>query len=145
MYNIWCMETRMHLRWNYCGQLYDCIIYFLFHKHVHRRLYNWVAYILLFQNAFVGFFSAILRVLKSALFGLIIVTRLDRVLYMKGFERFDSGNTNNTFFCLWVHLPTFISITKALTVHTLLIILSSTSTRSTSVSACLPLSFKLFP
>ena len=56
-----------------------------------RRLYHWMTYLLLFQNLFVGILSAALRVLLSMVFGFLLITRLDRVLFMKGFEDRDDG------------------------------------------------------
>ena len=56
-----------------------------------RRLWNWFEYILFFYNTIVGFVAAIFRVLISALFGLLLLFRLDTVILMKGFEFGDTG------------------------------------------------------
>jgi len=47
---------------------------------------------MVFQNAVVGITSAFIRVLYSVLFGILLLFRLDRVVLMKGFERFDKGH-----------------------------------------------------
>ena len=47
---------------------------------------------MVFQNAVVGITSAFIRILYSMLFGLLLLFRLDRVVLMKGFERFDKGH-----------------------------------------------------
>ena len=51
-----------------------------------------MSYILVFQNTVVGITSAFVRILYSLLFGLLLLFRLDRVVLMKGFERFDKGH-----------------------------------------------------
>jgi len=55
------------------------------------RLYNWFAFVLFFYNGIAGFVSAILRTIMSSLFSLILLFRLDQVILIKGFERFDIG------------------------------------------------------
>ena len=47
---------------------------------------------MVFQNAVVGITSAFIRILYSILFGVLLLFRLDRVVLMKGFERFDKGH-----------------------------------------------------
>ena len=47
----------------------------------------------LFLNLFVGIFSAIKRIITSAVLSLLLVMRMDRVVLMKGFEQFDSGES----------------------------------------------------
>ena len=59
----------------------------------YRRFFHWFAYVLLFQNAFVGLFSTFIRIIISLAFGLILFMRLDKVVLMKGFEFFDFGKT----------------------------------------------------
>ena len=56
-----------------------------------RRLFNWFSFILFFYNGFAGFVGAIMRTLLASLVTLALLFRLDRVVLMKGFERFDSG------------------------------------------------------
>lgn len=46
----------------------------------------------MFQNTIVGVTSAFIRILYSILLGLLLLFRLDRVVLMKGFERFDKGH-----------------------------------------------------
>lgn len=46
----------------------------------------------MFQNAVVGITSAFIRILYSVLFGLLLLFRLDHVVLMKGFEKFDKGH-----------------------------------------------------
>ena len=56
-----------------------------------RRLYHCFAFVWLFLNIFVGIFAAILRILMTAIFSLLLVMRMDRNVLMKGFEKFDIG------------------------------------------------------
>ena len=56
-----------------------------------RRLFDWFAFILFFYNGIAGVFGAILRALMSSMFGLLLLFRLDRIVLMKGFERYDFG------------------------------------------------------
>ena len=65
--------------------------YYIYVHSVGSRLYHWFSYIFLIQNAFVGIFAALMRILYSALIGLVLLTRLDRPLLMKGFESYDRG------------------------------------------------------
>jgi hypothetical protein len=51
-----------------------------------------VSYVLVFQNTIVGITSAFIRILYTILFGLLLLFRLDRVVLMKGFEKFDKGH-----------------------------------------------------
>ena len=55
---------------------------------------HWFTYFCIFQNAFVGLFSAVSRIIKSFALNLLTFSRLDKVLLMKGFESFDSGTYN---------------------------------------------------
>lgn len=57
----------------------------------YRRLFNWFSFLLFFYNGFAGFVNAILRTLLASLFTLLLLFRLDRVVLMRGFERFDFG------------------------------------------------------
>ncbi|XP_064647437.1 receptor for retinol uptake stra6-like isoform X2 [Lineus longissimus] len=56
-----------------------------------RRLLFCVMYFLFFYNVFVGFFSCILRMLKSIAFGLFFLSRLDSSTLPKKFEKMDPG------------------------------------------------------
>ena len=58
-----------------------------------RRLYHLFSYVWLFLNLFVGLFSAFKRIITSAVLSLLLVMRMDRVVLMKGFERFDIGES----------------------------------------------------
>jgi hypothetical protein len=55
----------------------------------------------MFQNALIGLFSALLRILYSAIFGFILLMKLDRPLLMKGFESFDRAHNTYLGF-LWL-------------------------------------------
>ncbi|XP_064405984.1 stimulated by retinoic acid gene 6 protein-like [Halichondria panicea] len=56
------------------------------------RLFNWFSFLLFFYNGFAGFVNAILRTLLASLFTILLLFRLDRVVLMRGFERFDFGH-----------------------------------------------------
>ncbi|ELT90331.1 hypothetical protein CAPTEDRAFT_133475, partial [Capitella teleta] len=56
------------------------------------RVLHVVNYVLFFFNILLGFFSCTLRILLSVVFGTILIPRLDRTIYMRGFERFDKGH-----------------------------------------------------
>ena len=60
-------------------------------SHFGRRLFQWFLYTLFIYNAVLGVVVAIARLLLSALFGLLLLIRLDRVVLMKGFEFWDLG------------------------------------------------------
>ncbi len=63
---------------------------------LYRRLMHWFAFFCLFQNAFVGLFSTLIRIIKSFAVNLLTFSRLDKVLFIKGLESFDSGKCMNT-------------------------------------------------
>lgn len=56
-----------------------------------RRVFHWTTYVLFFYNVILGLTSALLRIVYSMTFGLVLMFRLDRVVLMRGFERFDAG------------------------------------------------------
>ncbi|ELU11907.1 hypothetical protein CAPTEDRAFT_102905, partial [Capitella teleta] len=56
------------------------------------RVLHVVNYVLFFFNILLGFFSCALRILLSVVFGTILIPRLDRTIYMHGFEQFDKGH-----------------------------------------------------
>ena len=58
---------------------------------MYRRLWNWFEYIFFFYNAIVGIVASILRVFLSVTVNLLLLFRLDAVIFMKGFEFMDSG------------------------------------------------------
>jgi hypothetical protein len=51
--------------------------------------------VLIFYNGLAGVLAAVLRGLLSVAFNLLLFIRLDRVILMKGFERFDKGRVRN--------------------------------------------------
>ncbi len=61
------------------------------------------SYIFIFQNTVVGITSAFIRILYTMLFGLLLLFRLDRVVLMKGFERFDKGHKSYIGFLFLEH------------------------------------------
>ncbi len=73
-----------------------------------RRLFNWFSFLLFFYNGFAGFVNAILRTLLASLFTILLLFRLDRVVLMRGFERFDFGE--------WTVYPLFYYTTFILKV-----------------------------
>lgn len=70
----------------------DSIVTIFFLPFLFRRLFHWFSYVLVFQNAVVGITSAFIRIIYSILFGLLLLFRLDHVVLMKGFEKFDKGH-----------------------------------------------------
>ena len=58
---------------------------------LYRRVFNWFAYIVLLYNITAGLVSSTLRVVGSALIGLLAMFRMDRILFIKGFEWMDIG------------------------------------------------------
>jgi hypothetical protein len=47
--------------------------------------------VLFFFNVLLGLFTCLKRILFSVFFGTILISRLDRLLLTRGFERFDTG------------------------------------------------------
>ena len=58
---------------------------------MYRRVFNWFAYIVLLYNITAGLVSFTLRVVGSALIGLLAMFRMDRPFFIKGFEWMDNG------------------------------------------------------
>jgi len=56
-----------------------------------RGLFNWFSYLFFFYNGFAGFIGAVMRSLMASIFSLLLLFRLDTVVLMRGFERFDYG------------------------------------------------------
>jgi len=52
-----------------------------------------MGYFLFIYNAIIGLFSVMKRVLFSLGFGILLVSRMDYVVLMRGLEFLDSGNT----------------------------------------------------
>ena len=77
-----------------------------------RRLYHLFSYMWLFLNLFVGLFSAFKRIITSAVLSLLLVMRMDRVVLMKGFERFDFGESEKNGTSLWQPIILFCSAHK---------------------------------
>ncbi len=63
-----------------------CLVLFFY-----RGLFNWFSYLFFFYNGFAGFFGAVMRALVASGFSLLLLFRLDTVVLMRGFERFDYG------------------------------------------------------
>lgn len=61
-----------------------------------RRLYHVVSFVMFIANVPVGVFAILKRVLLSLFFGVIRLGRLDHILIMRGFERFDTGLCSRT-------------------------------------------------
>ena len=51
-----------------------------------RHLWNWFRYIFFFYNAIVGIVASIVRIFLSVTISLLLLFRLDAVIFMKGFE-----------------------------------------------------------
>ena len=56
-----------------------------------RRLFNLFAYTLLLYNIATGLWANLLRVIKAFSCTLLIMPRLDKVVFVQPFDRFDSG------------------------------------------------------
>ncbi|XP_019851808.1 PREDICTED: stimulated by retinoic acid gene 6 protein-like [Amphimedon queenslandica] len=56
-----------------------------------KRMFCFFSYVMLLYNIATGLMTAILRVTLSFLSMVILLPRMDRLLFLKGFERFDSG------------------------------------------------------
>eukprot|EP00118_Oscarella_pearsei_P014612 m.126062 g.126062 ORF g.126062 m.126062 type:complete len:148 (+) comp37889_c0_seq24:1483-1926(+) len=56
-----------------------------------RRLYDNFVYFSYFYNVLLGLFTFLKRVLLSAVFGLLLIVRLDRPIYATGLESWDGG------------------------------------------------------
>ena len=59
------------------------------------RVFNCLAFVLIFYNGLAGILAAVLRGLLSVAFNVLLFIRLDRLLLMKGFEKFDKGRMNS--------------------------------------------------
>jgi hypothetical protein len=57
-----------------------------------RNVYNWFSYFFFIYTSIMGFVAAILRLLVSVLFGILLLFRLDRNVMMEGFEFADWGH-----------------------------------------------------
>ena len=66
-----------------------------FNYNNYSRIFNWFAFALIFYNGLAGVLAAVLRGLLSLAFSILLFIRLDRVILMKGFERFDKGSVQN--------------------------------------------------
>ena len=88
----------------------DLDIHYVFHSC--RHLYHFFSYVWLFLNLFVGIFSAFIRIITSAVLSLLLVMRMDRVVLMKGFERFDFGESEKNGTSLWQPIILFCSAHK---------------------------------
>ena len=62
-----------------------------FFLYISRRLFNWFAFVLFFYNGIAGVFSALLRVIMSSTFGLLLLFRVDKIVFVKGYEAYDFG------------------------------------------------------
>ena len=76
-----------------------------------RRLWNWFEYIFFFYNALVGIVASIFWVFLSVTINLLLLFRLDTVIFMKGFEFMDSG------MCCMFHILAVILSVKATTLY----------------------------
>jgi len=58
---------------------------------MNRRIYYFVGYFHFLYNIVTGLFAVIRRILLSLVIGTFLMSRLDYVLLMRGFEKLDSG------------------------------------------------------
>ena len=84
---------------------------------MYRRLWNWFEYIFFFYNAIVGIVASIFRVVLSVTINLLLLFRLDAVIFMKGFEFMDAG------MCCMFHTLAVILCVKAMYCLLLLVLL----------------------
>ena len=73
--------------------MYFILITILFY---YRRAFNMFSYIVLLYNMASGLMTAIIRVGLSFLFMIMILPRMDRLMYVKGFEKCDSSKLQIT-------------------------------------------------
>ena len=71
----------------YCNYFIEITILFYY-----RRAFNMFSYIVLLYNMATGLMIAIIRVGLSFLFMIVILPRMDRLMYLRGFEKFDLSN-----------------------------------------------------
>ena len=56
-----------------------------------RNLFNWFALILFFYNGLAGFVKAFIRIAYSAAIGLLLIFRLDLIVFAQYFAFLDKG------------------------------------------------------
>ncbi|KAM9449888.1 stimulated by retinoic acid gene 6 protein-like [Clarias gariepinus] len=61
-----------------------------------RKIFHNLNYFLFFFNMILGLMSCVMRVLKSAVVGLMLLPRIERALMPQGFQKFDAS------YCTWV-------------------------------------------
>ena len=57
-----------------------------------RQLFSIASYFFFFYNIILGFFAALIRILKGLLLGIIFMARIDRTCLMQGYETWDKGS-----------------------------------------------------
>ena len=90
------------ISYSYSISLTQSVIIIFIHI-FNSRIFNWFAFVLIFYNGLAGVLAAVLRGLLSIAFSLLLFIRLDRIILMKGFERFDKGRMGNINVKFFVH------------------------------------------
>ena len=62
----------------------------------YRRIFNFFTYFMLLYNVATGLYTSIMRVLVAILLTLLVKPRLDRIVFIAPFQRFDTGNMMKT-------------------------------------------------
>ena len=61
-----------------------------------RRVFNSFTYFMLLYNVATGLYTSIMRVLVAILLTLLVKPRLDRIVFIAPFQRFDTGDMMKT-------------------------------------------------
>ena len=87
--------TNRYIHWSIytesCSLALWLYMFVYFNIILYRNIYNWFSYFFFIYTSIMGFVMAILRVLVSVLFGILLLFRLDRNIMMEGFEFADWG------------------------------------------------------
>ena len=62
----------------------------------YRRIFNFFTYFILLYNVATGLYTSIMRVLIAILLTLLVKPRLDRIVFIAPFQRFDTGDMMKT-------------------------------------------------
>lgn len=72
---------------------------------LHRKVFHNFNYYFFFFNMMLGIMSCIMRLVKSAAVGLMLVSRIERTIMPEGFEALDSSKTEALLFKLLICCP----------------------------------------
>ena len=72
----------------------------------YSKLFNWFSYVLFIYNGYTSIVTAILRIAKTLLISLLLLFRLDKVIFPSDFQSLDGGMLKYTYMyssvCLFV-------------------------------------------